>query len=215
MKPREAYFGIGAPRAIPATLVGFRSEIGRADLNNEILSSQTRRRAAAVHMFRYNDINANSIAVISSLGPGATWQGSIHKAEMDKLRAEFQNKIMGNYDGGVKNWLYRWVEGQVDEYSWEMHMKNLRLQRAILLVPNQRDTDDEKRQKKEEAAMLEAAYLWHKDRLEKTFRTAMAQAKALQENGHHTSERGVVGSRRAKDSLAVLRFLRPVQAGGG
>ena len=180
MKPREAYFGIGAPRAIPATLAGFRSEIERADPNNEILSSQTRRRAAAVHMFRYNDINANSIAVISSL---VTWQGSIHKAEMDKLRAEFQNKIMGNYDGGVKNWLYRWVEGQVDEYNWEMHMKNLRLRRAILLVPSQRDTDDEKRQKKEEAAMLEAAYLWHKDRLEKTFRAAMAQAKALQENG--------------------------------
>jgi hypothetical protein len=59
-------------------------------------------------MFRYNDINANSIAVISALGPG-----SIHKAEMDKLRAEFQNKIMGNYDGGVKNWLYRWVEGEL------------------------------------------------------------------------------------------------------
>ena len=72
MKPREAYFGIGAPRAIPATLAGFRSEIERADSNNEILSSQTRRRAAAVHMFRYNDINANSIAVISSLGPGVT-----------------------------------------------------------------------------------------------------------------------------------------------
>jgi hypothetical protein len=38
-----------------------------------------------------------------------------------------------------------------------MHMKNL---------PSQRDTDDEKRQKKEEAAVLEAAYLWHKDRLD-------------------------------------------------
>ena len=183
MKPREAYFGIGAPQAIPATLAGFRSEIERADPNNEILSSRTRRRAAAVHMFRYNDINANSIAVISSLGPGVTGQGSIHKAELDKLRAEFRNKIMGNYDGGVKNWLYRWVEGEVGEYNWEMHMKNLRLRRAILLMPSQRDTDDEKRQKKEEAAMLEAAYLWHKDRLEKTFRAAMAQAKALQENG--------------------------------
>src|SRR5271168_4836319 len=118
---------------------------------------------------------------------------------MDKLRAEFQNKIMGNYDGGVKNWLYRWVEGQVGEYNWEMHMKNLHLRRAILLVPSQRDTDDEKRQKKEEAAMLEAAYLWHKDRLEKTFPRRHGSSQGTSRKWHHTSERGVVESRRAED----------------
>lgn len=47
-------------------------------------------------MSRCNDINTDSIAVISYPGPGATGQGNIRKAEMDKLRAEFQNKIMGN-----------------------------------------------------------------------------------------------------------------------
>jgi hypothetical protein len=38
--------------------------------------------------------------------------------------------------------LYRWVEGQVDEYNSEVHMKDLGLRRAMLLVPNQHSTDE-------------------------------------------------------------------------
>jgi hypothetical protein len=90
------------------------------------LTSQTHQRAAAVRTSKYNDINTNTIAVFSSLGPGATWQGQADKAEMDSLRVEFQNKITGSYDGRAENWLYRWVEGQVGEYNSVVHMKDLR-----------------------------------------------------------------------------------------
>jgi len=34
--------------------------------------------------------------------------------------------------------------GQVDEYNSEVHMKDLRLRRAMPLVPNQRNTDERK-----------------------------------------------------------------------
>jgi hypothetical protein len=33
----------------------------------------------------------------------------------------------------------------VDEYNSEVHMKALRLLRAMLLVPNQRNTDEERK----------------------------------------------------------------------
>jgi hypothetical protein len=121
------------------------SEIERFDPNKEILTSQTHQRTAAVHISRYNDINTNTIAVFSSLGPGVTWQGQADKAEMDSLHVEFQNKITGSYNGRAENWLYRGVEGQVDEYNSEVHMKDLRIRRAMPLVPNQRNADEERK----------------------------------------------------------------------
>lgn len=53
--------------------------------------------------------------------------------------------------------LYRWVGGQVDEYNSEVHMKDLGLRHAMLLVPNQRSTDEGRKQKKKEAATPKAA----------------------------------------------------------
>ena len=41
--------------------------------------------------------------------------------------------------------MYRWVGGQVDEYNSEVHMKDLRRRRTMLLVPNQRNTDEERK----------------------------------------------------------------------
>lgn len=40
------------------------------------------------------------------------------------------------------------VKGEVYEYNSEVHMKDLRLRRAMLPVPNQRDTDEEREWRK-------------------------------------------------------------------
>ena len=60
--------------------------------------------------------------------------------------------------------MVRYVEGEVDEYTWEVHLFNLRLQSAALAVAPANEVVADRGTRLSQSAAFEAAFQWHKQK---------------------------------------------------
>ncbi len=192
------------------------------DVEKAKCTQDTRRTLDLVYMFRYNQIPDFSRAVIASgsVGPD-TYQVDVIRTELQSLQSEVQNRLKGNQTEG--NWLVRWVEGEIDEYNWEMHLKNLRLEGARFLVTEPREIEAAKQTRLKRAAAYETAFEWHKAEMVDAFDAAFNEARAAATNfGKHNAMIPTLGSpgnidsaiRSPSSKLSCRTFGQNVREGG-
>jgi hypothetical protein len=178
---RESYFGAGALPPVTAEKAGFPTTIEAADPGKMRMDKETRRRQAKVHFFRYNCLPPASVSIIAGLGPGETQQGMNIAAEMSRLGTTFQNKMISN--AKEDEWMVRYVEGEVDEYTWEVHLFNLRLQSATLAVAPANEVVADRDTRLSQSAAFEAAFQWHKQKFVDALHAAREEATHLNSQG--------------------------------
>jgi hypothetical protein len=77
-------------------------------------------------------------------------------AEVSRLGTTFQNKMISN--AKEDEWMVRYVEGEVDEYTWEVHLFNLRLQSATLAKAPANEVVADRGTRLSQSAAFEAAF---------------------------------------------------------
>ena len=113
-----------------AEKAGFPTTIQVADPGKMRMDKDSRKRQAKVHFFRYNCFPPASISIIAGIAAEDTQQDMNIAAEVTRLGATFQNKMTSN---AKDEWMVRYVEGEVDKYTWEVHLFNLCFQSAKCL----------------------------------------------------------------------------------
>ena len=93
---------------------------------------------------------------------------------------EFQNGMMsaGTGDGVKKTWFGTLVEGAVVTSDFQVHLWNLRREKAIHLIGPENETEREQAVRMEKVAALEASFIDHKARYKDAIIGAINFAKS-------------------------------------
>jgi hypothetical protein len=102
-------------------------------------------------------------------------------AEVSRLGTTFQNKMISN--AKEDEWMVRYVEGEVNEYTWEVHLFNLHFQSATLAEAPANEVVADRGTRLSQSAAFEAAFQRHKQKFVDALYAAREEAMRLNSQG--------------------------------